>query len=93
MLAAHDIACSRARQSKENIDQGKADQGQAQKQIQQMQVHVETNYRAEQNKYFRASQDQEHDMNKTMQGHRYRVGPVSAERGHNQTPGGVKTGP
>ena len=41
-----------------------------------------TNYRAVQNRQFRACQGKDHYMNRTMLGHWCRMGTVSADRGY-----------
>ena len=52
----------------------------------------QTNYRAGQRRQFRTGQDQDHDMNRTMQGHCCGMGPVIAYGGKNQRPEGVRVG-
>ena len=91
-----DMTC-RARQSNgrygQKMEQGMVDQGKPQRRTNNCRLEPEqTNYRAGQRRQFRTSQDQDHDMSRTMQGHCCGMGPVIAHGGKSQGPEGVRAG-
>ena len=69
------------------------DQGKPQRRTNDCRSRPEqTNYWAEQRRQFRTSQDQDHDMKRTMQGHCCGMVLVIAHAGKNQRPEGVRAG-
>ena len=72
MPVIRDMAC-RARQSKERyrqqMEQGMADRKPQRRTDNCRSGPKQTNYKAWQRRQFRTSQDQDHDKNRTMQGH------------------------
>ena len=77
----------------QNVKKGREDRGKPESRASKCRSRPEqTNYRVVQNMRFRSIQDKDRYRNRTVQGHWCRMGTVSSDLGHTQSPRLEKSG-